>query len=85
MSVYFLIVLTYYVKEGKINLSTYGLEFEMEHRIVQKFKEAGAISMEAAVSEEDAKLDVHEQFWLEYFAGIFFEKIKKTQKHMYYV
>ena len=41
--------------------------------------------METAVSEEDAKLDVHEQFWLEYFNGIFFEKIKKKQNHMYYV
>ncbi len=41
--------------------------------------------METAVSEEDAKLDVHEQFWLEYFNGIFFEKIKKKQNHMYYM
>lgn len=66
-------------------MSTYGLEFEMEHRIFQKFKEAGAVSMETAVSEEDAKLDVHEQFWLEYFNGIFFEKIKKTKNYRYYV
>jgi hypothetical protein len=47
-----------------IKTSTYGLEFEMENRIFHKFKEAGAISIESAVSEEHAELDVHQQFWL---------------------
>ena len=66
-------------------MSTYGLEFEMEHRLVRKFEKAGANSMETAVSDEDAHLDLHEQFWLEYFAGIFLGKIKKTKNHCYYV
>ena len=58
-------------------MSKYGLEFEIENEILQKFKEAGAISRDRPVSEEAAKLDIHEQFWLEYFNGIFFEKLKK--------
>jgi len=73
------------IKEGKKKLSKYGLEFEMEHRIVRKFKKAGATSFESAISEEGANLDSHEQFWLEYFAGIFLGKIKKTKNHLYYI
>jgi hypothetical protein len=57
----------------------------MEHKIVRKFEKAGATSFETAVSEEDAHLNTHEQFWLGYFAGIFLGKIKKTQNHRYYV
>ena len=66
-------------------MSAYGLQFEMEHKLVRKFKKAGATSFETALSEEDANLNVHEQFWLGYFAGIFLGKIKKTQNHRYYV
>lgn len=66
-------------------MSTYGLKVEMEHVIVQKFKDAGATSMETAVSDEDANLDTNEQFWLEYFSGIFLEKINKTKNHRYYI
>ena len=66
-------------------MSAYGLQFEMEHKIVRKFKKAGATSFETAVSEEQANLNTHEQFWLDYFAGIFLGKIKKTQNHRYYV
>ncbi|MFZ7136825.1 MAG: hypothetical protein ACOWW1_00175 [archaeon] len=66
-------------------MSAYGLQFEMEHKIVRKFEKAGATSFETAVSEEDAHLNTHEQFWLGYFAGIFLGKIKKTQNHRYYV
>ncbi len=66
-------------------MPTYGLQFEMEHKIVRKFEKAGATSFETAVSEEQAKLNNHEQFWLDYFAGIFLGKIKKTQNHRYYV
>ena len=66
-------------------MSAYGLQFEMEHKLVRKFKKAGATSFETALSEEDANLNVHEQFWLDYFAGIFLGKIKKTQNHRSYV
>jgi hypothetical protein len=66
-------------------MSAYGLQFEMENKLVRKFEKAGATSFETAISEEDANLDSHEQFWLDYFAGIFLGKIKKTQNHRYYV
>jgi len=66
-------------------MSTYGLKYEMEHKLIRKLEKAGAISFETALSEEDAKLDEHEKFWLGYFAGIFLGKIKKTEDHLYYI
>ena len=63
----------------------YGTEFVMEHRLVRKIEKAGATSKERAVSFEEAKLDIKEQYWLEYFAGVFLGKIKKTENHLYYI
>jgi len=63
----------------------YGTEFVMERRLVQKFKKAGANSKETAVTFQEAKLDVQEQYWLDYFAGVFLGKIKKTKNHLYYI
>ena len=63
----------------------YGTEFVMEHRLVRKFEKARATSKERAVSFEEAKLDIKEQYWLEYFAGVFLGKIKKTENHLYYI
>lgn len=63
----------------------YGTEFVMEHKIIRKLENAGATSKEKAVSFEKAKLDIQEQYWLEYFAGVFLGKIKKTKNHRYYL
>jgi len=74
------------LKGGKCkDMSTYGLQYEMEHKLVRKFEKAGATSIETALSEEDANLNEHEKFWLGYFAGIFLGKIKKTDDHLYYI
>ena len=62
-----------------------GIQFEMQHRIVRKFEKAGATSKEKAVTFEEAKLDEQEQYWLDYFAGVFLGKIKRTEDHRYYV
>ena len=63
----------------------FGLEFEMQHRLVRKLEKAVAISVETAVSFEEADLDDQEEYWLDYFAGVFLGKIKKTKNHLYYV
>jgi hypothetical protein len=63
----------------------YGTQFIMEQRLVRKFRQAGANSKEKAVTFEEAKLNVQEQYWLNYFAGAFLGKIKKTKNHRYYL
>ena len=63
----------------------YGIEFLMENRLVRKFEKAGATSKERAVTFDKANLDLKEQYWLEYFAGVFLGKIKKTENHLYYI
>jgi hypothetical protein len=63
----------------------YGTEVVMEHRIIKKFEKAGATSKSRAVSFAEAKLDEQEQCWLDYFAGVFLGKIKKTENHLYYI
>lgn len=62
-----------------------GIQYKIEEQIIHKFIKAGAISVEKAVTFEEAKLDDQEQFWLDYFAGVFLGKIKKTKNHRYYV
>jgi hypothetical protein len=57
----------------------------MHQQLIRKFKKAGAISEETAVTIEDADLDFSEYCWLPYFAGIFLGEIKKTEDHRYYV
>jgi hypothetical protein len=63
----------------------YGTEVVMEYRLVRKFEKVGATSKERAVPFEEAKLDIEEQYWLDYFAGVFLGKIKKTENHLYYI
>jgi hypothetical protein len=63
----------------------YGTEVVMEYRLVRKFEKVGATSKERAVTFEEAKLDIAEQYWLDYFAGVFLGKIKKTENHLYYI
>jgi hypothetical protein len=66
-------------------LSTYGIEFEMQHKIIRKFEKIGATSEEKAVTFKEAKLNEQEEYWLDYFAGVFLGKIKKTKNHLYYI
>ena len=66
-------------------MSTYGFEFEMQHKITRKLEKAGAICIEKAITSEDAKLNEQEEYWLGYFAGVFLGKIKKTKSHLYYI
>lgn len=68
-----------------MQLKGFGLEFEMQHRLVRKLEKAGADSIENAVTFEEAKLDDQEEYWLDYFAGVFLGKIKKTKNNLYYV
>jgi hypothetical protein len=66
-------------------MSMSGVQYKMKQRIVRKFEKAGAVSMEKAVTIEEAKLDEQEQYWLDYFAGSFLGQIKKTKQHLYYI
>ena len=66
-------------------MSTYGIEFEMQHKIIRKFEKIGATSEEKAVTFREAKLNEQEEYWLDYFAGVFLGKIKKTKNHLYYI
>ncbi len=57
----------------------------MLHRIASKIERAGATSKEKAVTIEEAELDLQERQWLDYFAGAFLGKIKKTEDKHYYI
>ena len=72
-------------KLEEVGLSMSGIQFQMEAQIIRKLKDAGAISEEKAVTFEEANLDMQEQYWLDYFAGVFLGKIKKTKYNKYYV
>ena len=62
-----------------------GIQFKMQQRLIRKLEKAGATCIEKAVTFEEAKLDVQEQYWLNYFAGSFLGSIKKTKDHLYYI
>lgn len=66
-------------------MSLSGIQFKMLQRIVYKIEKAGAISKKKAVTIEEAKLNLQEQNWLNYFAGIFMGKVKKTKDQRYYL
>ncbi len=57
----------------------------MEQQLIRKFRKAGATSIEKAVTVKEAKLDEVEQYWLDYFSGVFLGKIKKTEDNRYYI
>jgi len=57
----------------------------MRFRILSKIEKVRATSIAEAVTVEEAGLDLQEQAWLNYFAGAFLGKIKKTEDHRYYV
>ncbi|MGD9130362.1 MAG: hypothetical protein PVH73_02150 [Candidatus Bathyarchaeota archaeon] len=62
-----------------------GIQYKMHQKIIRKFRKAGAISWEKAVTFDEADLDLQEQYWLSYFAGTFLGRIKKTKDHLYYI
>lgn len=63
----------------------YDVQFAIHQRLVRKFRMAGATSEDKAVTFEEADLDLQEQYWLDYFAGVFLGRIKKTKDHRYYI
>jgi len=72
-------------KQEGLWLSLSGFQFKMHYKILHKLRKAGAISKDSAVTSGEAELDRQEQMWLDYFAGAFLGRIKKTQDHRYYV
>jgi len=66
-------------------LSLSGFQFKMQYKILNKLRKAGAVSKDSAVTIREADLDCQEQIWLDYFAGVFLGKIKKTDDHRYYI
>jgi hypothetical protein len=67
------------------NLAFSGIQFKMRQKIMNKLEKAGATTEYKAVTIEEAELDSQEQNWLNYFAGGFFSKIKKTEDKRYYL
>ena len=67
------------------DLTLSGLQFRMRYKIVSKLEKAEATSKEKAVTIEEAGLDPQEQRWLNYFAGAFLGKIKKTEDQRFYI
>jgi hypothetical protein len=63
----------------------YDIQFAVHQRLIRKFRKAGATSEEKAVTYDEADLDLQEQYWLPYFAGVFLGKIKRTKDNRYYV
>ena len=72
------------IKEGH-GLSLSGFQFKMQYKILNKLRKAGAVSKDSAVTIREADLDYQEQMWLDYFAGVFLGKIKKTDNRRYYI
>jgi hypothetical protein len=66
-------------------LSLSGFQFKMHYKILHKLRKAGATSKDSAVTIGEADLDSQEQMWLDYFAGAFLGKIKKTEDRRYYI
>ena len=62
-----------------------GIQFKMQEKLIHKFEKVGATSKEKAVTFKEANLNEQEQYWLDYFAGVFLGKIKKTKNRRYYV
>jgi hypothetical protein len=66
-------------------LSLSGFQFKIHYKILHKLKKAGAISKKKAVTIGEADLNPQEQLWVDYFAGAFLGKIKKTDDKKYYI
>ena len=66
-------------------MSLSGFQFKMQYKILNKLRKAGALSKDSAVTIGEADLNYQEQMWLDYFAGAFLGKIKKTEDQRYYI
>ena len=66
-------------------MSLSGIQFIMRQRIINKLEKAGATSRERSVTIKQAELDLQERQWLDYFAGVFLGKIKKTEDKRYFI
>jgi len=66
-------------------LSLLGFQFKIHYKILYKLRKAGATSKDSTVTIREADLDSKEQMWLDYFAGAFIGKIKKTEDRRYYI
>lgn len=66
-------------------MSLSGFQFKIHYKILHKLRKAGATSEDSAVTIGEADLDYQEQMWLDYFAGAFLGKIKKTEDRRYYI
>ena len=62
-----------------------GTVFAMQQRIIAKLRERNAISIVKAVTAQEAHFDMQEQNWLNYVAGGFASKVKKTKDKRYYL
>jgi len=62
-----------------------GVSYSTSYRIVDKLRKAGAVSIDKAVTPEEAKLNLQEIEWLGYLAGGFLATIKKTKNGRYYI
>ena len=70
---------------GIYDLTLSGIQFKVRQRIINKLEKAGATSIERAVTIKQAELDLQERQWLNYFAGVFLGRIKKTEDKRYFV
>lgn len=62
-----------------------GIQFKMRYKLIHKLEKMGATSKDRALTCEEARFGVKETWWIDYFAGEFLGKIKKTKNHRYYV
>jgi hypothetical protein len=84
--IYLSILLETSNKSKKVySLSLSGFQFKMHYKILHKLRKAGAVSKDSAVTIREANLDYQEQMWLDYFAGAFLGRIKKTEDRRYYI
>jgi hypothetical protein len=65
--------------------ATSGTVYAMQQRIIAKLLATDATSTIKAVTAQEAHLDMQEQNWLNYIAGGFASRVKKTRDKRYYV
>ena len=69
---------------GDRDLAMSGFQYKMQQRIVSKLKRVGAISIEKAVTIEEASLDISEESWVHYFVGEYLGRIRRDGNDRYY-
>ena len=62
-----------------------GTLYAIQERIITKLLTIDATSREKAVTAQEANLNVQEKNWLNYIAGGFLAKVKKTKDKKYYL